>query len=131
VRIRSSYNAYTPFDIEMRNCLFEVTSRHHSLVNVMLLDTAVNSRPELAVKCWPNLKIENMTVVAPATVGTLNLYEPTGKVSELKKPVGYISDVIVNGLKVIRPNGKTAKIKVRLSSRQFLSDKKMGFTVNP
>jgi len=130
VRIRSSYNAYTPFDIEMRNCLFEVTSRHHSLVNVMLLDTATNSRPELAVKCWPNLKIENMTVVAPATVGTLNLYEPTGKVSELKKPVGYISDVIVNGLKVIRPNGKTAKIKVRLSSRQFLSDKKMGFTVN-
>jgi hypothetical protein len=131
VRIRSSYNAYTPFDIEMRNCLFEVTSRHHSLVNVMLLDTATNSRPELAVKCWPNLKIENMTVVAPATVGTLNLYEPTGKVSELKKPVGYISDVIVNGLKVIRPNGKTAKIKVRLSSRQFLSDKKMGFAVNP
>jgi len=131
VRIRSSYNAYTPFDIEMRDCLFEVTSRHHSLVNVMLLDTATNSRPELAAKCWPNLKIENMTVVAPASVGTLNLYEPTGKVGELKKPVDYISDVIVNGLKVVRPNGKTAKIKVRLSSREFLSVKKTGFTVNP
>lgn len=131
VRIRSSYNAYTPFDIEMRDCLFEVTSRHHSLVNVMLLDTATNSRPELAVKCWPNLKIENMTVVAPASVGILNLYEPTGKVSELKKPVDYISDVIVNGLKVIRPNGKIAKINVQLSSRKFLPVKKMGFTVNP
>lgn len=131
VRIRSSYNAYTPFDIEMRDCLFEVTSRHRSLVNVMLLDMTANSRPELSAKCWPNLKIENMTVVAPATVGTLNLYEPTGKVSELKKPVDYISDVTVNGLKVVRPNGRPAKVKVRLSSREFLSVKRMVFTVNP
>jgi hypothetical protein len=131
VRIRSSYNAYTPFDIVMRNCLFEVTPRHHSLVNVMLLDTATNSRPELSAKCWPNLKIENMTVVAPATVGTLNLYEPTGKVSELKKPVDYINDVTVNGLNVVRPNGRTAKVKVQLSSRRFLSVREMGFTVNP
>ena len=72
-----------------------------------------------------------MTVVAPATVGTLNLYEPTGKVSELKKPVDYISDVTVNGLKVVRPNGRPAKVKVRLSSREFLSVKRMVFTVNP
>lgn len=131
VRIRSSYNAYTPFDIEMRDCVFELTPRYHSLVNVMLLDTATNSRPELAAKCWPNLRVTNMTVVAPAMVGTLNLYEPTGKLSELKKPVEYISDVIVNGLKVVRPNGKPAKVRVRLSSREFVTVGKMGFTVNP
>jgi hypothetical protein len=72
-----------------------------------------------------------MTVVAPAMVGTLNLYDPTGKLSELKKPVEYISDVIVNGLKVVRPNGKPAKVRVRLSSREFVTVGKMGFTVNP
>ena len=131
VRIRSSYNAYTPFDIKMLNCTFEMTTRHHSLVNVMLLDTARNPRPELSVKCWPNLKIENMTVIAPATVGTLNLYEPTGTLSELKKPVDYLDKVTVNGLKARRPNGKPVKVNVRLSSREFVTTKKMGFTINP
>jgi len=131
VRIRSSYNAYTPFDIVMRDCVFEVTGRYHSLVNVMLLDTAANSRPELSVKCWPNLKVENMTVVAPALVGTLNLYHPTGTLSELKKPVDHINNVTVNGLKAVRPNGKPAKIKIRLSSHEFIPLQKMGFTVEP
>ena len=131
VRIRSSYNAYTPFDIEMHDCIFELTTRHHSLVNVMLLDTAANSRPEVSAKCWPNLKIENLTVVAPAMVGTLNLYEPTGTLSELKRPVDYLNNVTVNGLKTIRPNGKPGKVNVRLSSREFVTVKKMGFTINP
>lgn len=131
VRIRSSYNAYTPFDIEMRDCTFEMTTRHHSLVNVMLLDTATNTRPELRVKCWPNLKVENMTVVAPAVVGTLNLYEPTGKLSELKKPVDYLNKVEITGLKVVRPNGKQGKVNVKLSPREFVTVKKLGFTVKP
>ncbi|MBR5921115.1 MAG: hypothetical protein IKZ56_08135 [Bacteroidales bacterium] len=130
VRIRSSYNAYTPFDIVMRDCIFEVTPRYHSLVNVMLLDTATNSRPELAAKCWPNLRVTNMTVVAPATVGTLNLYYPSGATRELKKPVDYLDNVVVEGLKVVRPNGKPAKMNVRLSTREFITVKKMGFSID-
>ena len=125
VRIRSSYNAYTPFDIEMRDCTFELTRRHHSLVNVMLLDTAANSRPELNRKCWPNLSVTNMTVIVPGTVRSLDLYEPTGTLSELKKPVDYINKVIVNGLKTLRPNGKTVNIPVRLSTREFIPIQKM------
>ena len=120
VRIRSSYIAYTPFDIEMRDCTFELTMRYHSLVNVMLLDTAANSRPELSRKCWPNLSVTNMTVIVPGTVRAMNLYHPTGTLSELKKPVDYISKVSVNGLKMLRPNGKPADIPVRLSSREFI-----------
>ena len=129
VRIRSSYNAYTPFDIEMRNCTFELTMRHHSLVNVMLLDTAANSRPELSRKCWPNLSVSNMTVIVPGTVRAMNLYEPTGILSELKKPVEYISKVSVEGLRMLRPNGKPASIPVRLSSRDFIPIQKMEVTL--
>ena len=129
VRIRSSYNAYTPFDIEMRDCTFELTMRHHSLVNVMLLDSATNSRPELSVKCWPNLTISNMTVVVPGMVNTLNLYEPTGILSELRKPVDYINLVNVNGITAIRPNGKPAKINIRLSSKEFITKQKMVFNI--
>ena len=129
VRIRSSYNAYTPFDIEMRNCTFELTRRHHSLVNVMLLDTAANSRPELSRKCWPNLSVTDMTVIVPGTVRVMNLYEPTGIFSELQKPVDYISKVNVNGLRMLRPNGKPASIPVKLSSREFIPVQKMKVTL--
>lgn len=127
VRIRSSYNAYTPFDIEMRDCTFEITARYHSLVNVMLLDTAANSRPELSVKCWPNLKVENMTVVVSAMTSTLNLYHPTGTYSELKRPMDYIDMVEVKGLKAVKTNGKPARLKVRLSSREFLTVQELDF----
>ncbi len=129
VRIRSSYNAYTPFDIEMNDCTFELTGRYHSLVNVMLLDTAENTRPELSVKCWPNLIVNNLKVIAPAMVGTLNLYHPTGTMSELKKPVGYINNVIVNGLTVFRPNGKPAKVNVRLSSKEFKTVRELDYSI--
>lgn len=129
VRIRSSYNAYTPFDIEMRDCTFELTMRYHSLVNVLLLDTVENSRPELSNKCWPNLRVSNMTVIAPLTVRSMNLYDPTGTLSELKKPVDYISEVKVTGLNVIRPNGRPANIKINLSSREFLTKTKMKVTL--
>lgn len=131
VRIRSSYNAYTPFDIVMNDCTFELTMRYHSLVNVMLLDTAANPRPELSVKCWPNLNIHNMTLVVPASVHTFNLYDPTGKLSELKKPVDYISNVTVEGLKIVRANGKPAKINTRLSSREFITRQELIFNINP
>ncbi len=131
VRIRSSYNAYTPFDIEMNNCTFELTPRYHSLVNVMLLDTADNARPELSVKCWPNLTINNLTVIAPAMVRTLNLYEPTGTLSELKKPVGYINNISVNGLTAFRPNGKPAKVNVRLSNKEFKTVKELEYIFKP
>ena len=91
----------------------------------MLLDTAANSRPELNRKCWPNLSVTNMTVIVPGTVRSLDLYEPTGTLSELKKPVYYINKVIVNGLKTLRPNGKTVNIPVRLSTREFIPMQKM------
>lgn len=130
VRIRSSYNAYTPFDIEMLNCTFELTPRNHSLVNVMLLDTADNARPELSVKCWPNLKIVNMKVIAPAMVGTFNIYEPTGTLSELDKPVDHIHHVNISGLEIVRPNGKPAKVNVRLSSKAFKTVKELKYTLD-
>ena len=129
VRVRSSYNAYTPFDIEMRDCTFELTMRYHSLVNILLQDTTLNPRPELRDKCWPNLRVSNMTVIAPGVVRSMNLYHPTGTLSELNKPVDYISEVTVSGLKVVRPNGKPTKIKINLSSKEFLTKQKLEVTL--
>lgn len=119
VRIRSSYNAYTPFDIEMNDCTFELTPRYHSLVNVMLLDTADNPRPELKEKCWPNLRVNRMTVVVPWTVGAMNLFQPTGTRAELRRRFGYISEVSVVGMRMVRPGGRGVEVPLHLGSREF------------
>ena len=102
VRIRASYNAYTPFDIVMRHCRFDATRKHHALVNVMLLDTSLNRRPELADKCWPNLTVEDLEVAVLSGPRRLDLYDPTGKLSECDKPVGHLSHVCVDGLTMTR-----------------------------
>ena len=96
---------------------------------MLLQDTATNPRPELSNKCWPNLRVSNMTVIVPYTVHSMNLFDPTGTLSELKKPVDYISEVKVTGLNVIRPNGRPANIKINLSSREFLTKTKMKVTL--
>ena len=113
----------------MLDCTFELTSRYHSLVNVMLLGTERNNRPELSAKCWPNLRVVNMHVVAPAGVNSMNLYHPTGTLSELDIPVDYIDKVTVEGISFARPNGKPATLNVRLSSRKFQTSKSLSFEV--
>ena len=115
VRIRASYNAYTPFDITMRHCRFEATRKHHALVNVMLLDTAINRRPELADKCWPNLTVQDLEVEVLSGPRRIDLYDPTGKLSECDKPVGHISHVCVDGLTMSR-RGKAAGGTLQLTT---------------
>jgi len=68
-------------------------------------------------------------VIAPGVVRSMNLYHPTGTLSELNKPVDYISEVTVSGLKVVRPNGKPTKIKINLSSKEFLTKQKLEVTL--
>ena len=55
-------------------------------------------------KCWPNLTIDDLTVIAPVTVRHLYLYDPTGTRSECRKPVGHISTIQADGSRVVRVN---------------------------
>lgn len=121
LRVRSSYNAYTPFDIVIRDCTFETTLRYHSIVNFMMLDTAVNPRPELAEKCWPNVDIENLTIVVPLTVGRVNVFDPTGTLSELVRPYGHIDHVRASGVRLVTPSGRPSRARLRFTSKPFVT----------
>lgn len=118
VRIRSSYNAYTPFDIKIRHCTFDATLRHHALVNVMLLSTEANPRQELAPRCWPNVYVEDLTVNLPFLTRKLEIIEPTGTLSECKKPVDYMQHIEINGLRTLR-RGKPEYCDLYFSKRRF------------
>ncbi|MBO4588050.1 MAG: hypothetical protein J5711_04010 [Bacteroidales bacterium] len=129
VRVRSSYNAYTPFDIIIKDCTFELTRRYHSIVQIDMLDTADNPRPELNPKCWPNLKVDNLTVVVPATIRTMNIFNPKGNVKELRREFDYINKVEINGLNSVRPNGKPYKLSLRLSTKDFKTKTPLNYSV--
>lgn len=130
LRIRSSYNAYTPFEIEMNDCTFEITYRNKSLVNVMLLDTNINSRPELSEKCWPNLTINNLNVIAPPIVRKVYLFDPTGNTKECRKPVGYISKIEANNVATLNRKGKPIEMKVVMSRIPFATKKELSLIIN-
>lgn len=127
VRIRSSYNAYTPFDIKIRHCTFDATLRHHALVNVMLLSTEPNPRPELAPRCWPNVYIEDLTVNLPFLTRRFEIIEPTGTLSECKKPVDYMQRIEINGLRTMR-RGRPERCDLFFTKHRFQT--KEPFRVN-
>ena len=127
VRVRSSYNAYTPFDIEIHNCTWELTPRYHYLLRVNLLDTALNPRPELREKCWPNIHVDGLTIVVPLTVGRVYVIDPHDNLDDLKREIGYISEVHLHGVKMIRPNGRRVSIPVKFTTHPFKSKNEINY----
>ena len=116
VRIRSSYNAYTPFDIVVNHCTLLSSTRHHQLVNVMLKDTARNSRPELSERCLPNVRINGLTVEQPWFVRHFDIYQPTGTTKLCRQPFDYLSNVTVDSLRIVTPRFRMRQPKVRITT---------------
>ncbi|MBR2959345.1 MAG: hypothetical protein IKC19_06950 [Bacteroidales bacterium] len=130
VAVRASYNAYPPFDAVIRDCTFELTRRQHALVCVNLEDTATNPREELREKCWPNLTVERLTVVAPWTVGGLDVFKPQGNERCLDREYGHLERVSIKGLRTVRPGGREVKLGVRLSAKPFKTKKELKYTTD-
>ncbi len=97
VLIETSYNAYTPFNLTFRKCTFNADPSHQTLVSIGYVDNNVNSRPELAQKCWPNVTINDMTVNMAKKTTKLILFQPKGTIAP-NVSVGYISSININGL---------------------------------
>ncbi len=92
-----SYNAYTGFELVFQNCVFDVTRTHNFLISAGYLDDRMNSRPELNLKCWPNVVIRNMTVNVPDNVEKVYLFNVKSPVST-KYSVRHIAQVKIDGL---------------------------------
>lgn len=130
MRVRSSYNAYTPFDIEIQDCTWELSPRYHYLLRVNLLDTADNPRPELREKCWPNIQVDGLTIVVPLTVGRVYVIDPCDNRADLKREIGYISKVKLNGVDMMRPNGRPVDIPLSFTTYPFRSKQPVIYEIN-
>lgn len=98
VLLEPSYNAYTPFDISMEDCVFDANANRYFLVSAGNLEGAANSRPELAKKCWPNINIKNMTVNVPDDVNQFVIFNPKNKQPK-DSTISYLNKIVINGLK--------------------------------
>lgn len=129
VRIRSSYNAYTPFNIQFHSCTFVATTKHHSLVNVMLLDPNRNSRPELYDRCLPNIDIENMTVQLPSSVRHINIFDPTGTTSLCRQPFSYLNHVTLTDMRFESSSLRRSVPSLVTSSEDFATEQAVEINV--
>jgi len=101
VLFEPSYNAYTGFDLFFKDCTFDATYSRNYLISAGKLDDQKNSRPELSQKCWPNVRIQNMTVNVPSNVSRVILFAPK---SSSTTNVSHIADISVDGLRFHYPD---------------------------
>ena len=95
VLIENSYNAYTPFDLEWNNCVFNLDKKHYSLVALLGLSKEINSRKELSRKCIPNVKISSCIVNAD---GIKQWYIINTGDIEYGETIDYVSNITIDGL---------------------------------
>ena len=91
-----SYNAYTPFDLTLKDCIFDAAISRNYLISTGQLDDKINSRPELTQKCWPNINILNLIVNVPDNVSKIILFNT--KKTTPGVSVNYISSIKIDGL---------------------------------
>lgn len=97
--MRTEYNAFTPFDIVLKNCEFIAVSQH-GLVNMGLFNATINQRPELAKKNLPNLEIDGLTVRLVAGASTFSLFR-ISDIPQYPDPLGHISSIKVKDLNYV------------------------------
>lgn len=93
----ASYNAYVPYNLFIKDCVWEATAEKNTLIRMGLLKDIINSREELAKKSWPNVYIDGLVVNIPADVRAINLFYV---VSDVTYPyeVGNLTDVNIKNL---------------------------------
>lgn len=103
-----SYNAYVGHEVVFNDCVFNATAKKNYLIRMSNFSNDVNARNELVEKCWPNVRIKNLTV--NLTQGADYFYLFNTKVKEkLTASLGYLSTVDIDGLTVLTEQGKPFK----------------------
>lgn len=99
VKIEYTYNCYTPFDLEIIDCSWEVSRYRNEVIYVGYLDDKQNSRPELAEKSWPNVTIKNFNIHTVPEVSRVMLFYIKGDVSQ-NRDIDHISGIDLDSIQI-------------------------------
>lgn len=103
-----SYNAFVPVDITFERCTFNITPEKNAIIKMSGLTEEVNPRPELEVKCMPNVIIKDCSAIATGNIDVWYIIHPGGV--RYQKPIGYIDNIDVD----IKMGAELAKKMVAL-----------------
>lgn len=108
VLIESSFNAYTPFELEWRNCTFHLNKKKNYLVTLFGVPEPYNDRPELRRKSLPNIAMKNCKVYLDDDVDEWMVVKTHGV--KYKDSFDYIKNVNIKGVQVISNDEKPFKV---------------------
>lgn len=114
VLIEPSYNAYTNFDIVIKDCIYEVDAKRPYLVETSPPNTSANTRVELSNRYLPGISIEGLRLIVPDDNQTFSLYEIFGD-----KDTGFILGNVIN-IKNLHFNN--SQLKVEYSNNIFYKE---------
>ena len=98
---RADYNAYTPFDLSFNRCTFMMDEKHNFIVYLTILTEDKNSRPELMQKCLPNISLRKCEIYLDKDMNNWDVIHIAR--NSYPEPLGYISSIAINGLKIHGP----------------------------
>lgn len=100
VLIESSFNAFTPFELEMVDCIFNLSAAKNYVVTLCGVPGSDNERHELKQKCLPNILLKNCRVNLEDGINEWYLI----KIGELsyKGSFGYIQKMEMKNIVVDR-----------------------------
>ncbi|UKK67572.1 hypothetical protein L6466_13370 [Prevotella communis] len=97
ILLEPSYNAYTGFDIVIKDCEWHVKEWHTYLIQAGNPFDGENQRPELRKKCWPNVSINKLKIWGSDNLNTIFIYKiPT---SENMANIGYVNHISIKNIK--------------------------------
>lgn len=108
--IRDDYNTFVGFDLVLKDCVIEGGKPY--IFHFGKLDDNLNIRPELTERCWPDIRIDGLTVGVPA--GATDMYLVYLNSHSYSEPVGYMGNIDIKGLEFIYPFG-TPTVLFRMS----------------
>ena len=122
-----SYNAFVAHDIELNNCVFNVTPQRNYFCRPMDVSGEINKRPELSNKCLPNIKIRNLTVNMSEDTRDFYLFF-IKKSDSIVLPFDGITEINIEGLTINAAPGTPIK-SVQLSNRPLETVNDVNFTI--
>lgn len=129
VLFESSYFAYTPFDIKIKNCEIELNKDAPYLIRAgNLASQPERKRAEIDGIAWPNVSMEKVTITLPTGVKELVLFNVSGKAEE---EVEYMSRINMYNVSVrsneTKPRIHLSNVKVRTKSKLDVGISKCSF----
>lgn len=114
IRNGGSYNAYVAHEVVFNDCVFNVTTERYNICVFSYLNDGPNSRQELTEKCFPNIRIKNMTINMVDGADKICLFRCTSSGKQVSD-IGHLSNIFIDGLTIVS-DGDTSVKEMALSN---------------